>query len=334
MRPTMRGTSLLVLLAMGCGTDELGLEPVTIAFASPAPGSSHMRTTLGETGALVANVPVALEVGGEVARITLRAGERELGEVTEDRYAAANAQVGASGLATLSAVAFDDAGGELATASVEVNIIDPEVADCQGWLDLYQLDYMVGPSNPGIENPITVKTPINGVNYRYNGNTEQRKTLYGDCALMKSLAEGAPIMREAGIVEFVDIGVYNYRCIDQSKTPPNCTLSQHAYAKAIDIAGFMTGDGTKYSVLTDWVIDADDNTCGGDTEGGKDTFLHDVICKLKAADVWNIVLTPNYNSAHRNHFHVDLTAGSDFIERTLAGMREHDPSISDALRDE
>jgi hypothetical protein len=34
-----------------------------------------------------------------------------------------------------------------------------------------------------------------------------------------------------------------------------------------------------------------------------------------ADQVWNIALTPNYNAAHRDHFHVDLTAGSDFIRR-------------------
>ena len=29
--------------------------------------------------------------------------------------------------------------------------------------------------------------------------------------------------------------------------------------------------------------------------------------------MWNIVLTPNYNADHRNHFHVDLTPGADLI---------------------
>ena len=27
------------------------------------------------------------------------------------------------------------------------------------------------------------------------------------------------------------------------------------------------------------------------------------------------MLTPNYNADHRDHFHVDLTTGSDFIRR-------------------
>ena len=51
------------------------------------------------------------------------------------------------------------------------------------------------------------------------------------------------------------------------------------------------------------------------TEPGPDTWLHDTMCELKAARVWNIVLTPNYNADHRGHFHVDLTAGADYIRK-------------------
>ena len=58
------------------------------------------------------------------------------------------------------------------------------------------------------------------------------------------------------------------------------------------------------------------------------TELHQLICELKAAGVWNIVLTPNYNDAHRNHFHVDLTTDSDFIKRVAS-----DPSLTIPLLD-
>jgi hypothetical protein len=43
-----------------------------------------------------------------------------------------------------------------------------------------------------------------------------------------------------------------------------------------------------------------------------------VICALKQAGTWNIVLTPNYNADHRNHFHVDLTDGANTIKREAA----------------
>ena len=309
----MRNSCFLWLLAAGCTVESSG--PASVAFVSPAPASTHVRDQLSSAGALVASIGVELDLGGDIARVTIAHGDIELGDATGGQLAA---ELAATGAVTLTATAYDDAGTSLATAAVDIAIADPMVADCKSWLDLYGLDYAVGPDKAGVADPITAQVPINGVSYRYSGNTDPRKTLYGDCTLMLSLAQAAPILRRHGIVELVDIGVYNYRCIGGG-TPPNCAngVSQHAYAKAIDIAGFTAGDGTEYSVLTDWVIDAGGMTCTAETEGGKDTFLHDVICELKNADVWNIVLTPNYNADHRNHFHVDLTAGSDFIKRTL-----------------
>jgi len=86
-----------------------------------------------------------------------------------------------------------------------------------------------------------------------------------------------------------------------------------------DTANMIAVASAHYSVLKDWVIDST-ATCTADTANDKDAFLHAVICQLKAAGVWNIVLTPNYNADHRNHFHVDLTKGSDFIKRAHEGL--------------
>ena len=302
---------LVVGWSTGCTAE---VETASLSFVSPPSGSSHTRDQLASTGALVANVGVEVDVGGDVARVEISAGDVVLGDLADQKLAAQLAQ---SGPVTLTATAYAADGKELLAATVDINVVDPMVTDCHGWLDLYQLDYSAGPANQGIADPITVTLPLNGVAYRYSGNAAQRKTLYGDCQLMKSLAQAAPIVRAHDVQEIIDIGIYNYRCIDQTKTPPNCTMSQHAYAKAIDLAQLVTGDGTHYSVLTDWVIDST-ATCMSDTSNDKDAFLHKVICELKAADVWNIVLTPNYNADHRNHFHVDLTNGADFIEkRTL-----------------
>jgi hypothetical protein len=300
---------IAVVAASGCSVE---VEVASLSFVSPAPGSSHVRDQLAVSGGLVANVGAEVEAGGDVARVALSAGDVQLGDLVDGKLPL---EFAAPGPVTLTAIGFADDGTELISAAVDITIDDPAVADCQGWLDLYHLDYTTGPTNLGIEDPITVTLPLNGVGYRYSGNTTPRKTLYGDCTLMKSLAQAAPIVRAHDVTEIVDIGIYNYRCIDQTKTPPNCTMSQHAYAKAIDIAELVTSDGTHYSVLDDWVIDTT-ATCSAETSNDKDSFLHTVICALKADAVWNIVLTPNYNDAHRNHFHVDLTNDSDFIKRT------------------
>ena len=105
----------------------------------------------------------------------------------------------------------------------------------------------------------------------------------------------------------------DFLLIDHLKLP-EINIPQHAFAKAIDIAGWTTGGGEYASVNDDWEIDPEDEpTCEAETETEKDRLLHEVICELKAARVWNIVLTPNYNAAHRDHFHVDLKEGSDYI---------------------
>jgi hypothetical protein len=306
----MRSALVLVMVVLGCGTEE---PPPSVTFTSPTPGTSFTRDQLADTGSFVASVGMTLDIVGEPDHVAITAGDLALGNA--DDAGALTAQFDSLGPVTLTATAVDKAGMPLATATVDINIAEPQVADCQGWLDLYKLDFTTGPANLGIADPVTVNLPLNGVAFRYSGNTSDRKTLYGDCTLMKSLAQAAPILRANDITKITDIGIYNYRCIDQTKTPPNCSMSQHAYAKAIDIAEFVSSTDTHYSVLNDWVIDTSGTTCTASTENEKDALLHKVICELKAASVWNIVLTPNYNSAHRNHFHVDLTTDSDFIKR-------------------
>ena len=189
-------------------------------------------------------------------------------------------------------------------------------ADCKAALAFHGVTFTEGGASPGIADPISAQVPIGGITYRVLGANNPRQMIYGDCTLVRSLAEAAPILAARGIVEVADLGIYNYRCIGGG-TPPNCPngISQHAYAKAIDIAGVTDAAGAFFSVNDDWVIDPNaEETCAAPTEPGKDQFLHELICALKAARVWSIVLTPNYNADHRNHFHVDLTPASDFIE--------------------
>ena len=305
--------ALVWLVVLGCGAEEV--EAPSVAFITPAPSTTFTRDQLADSGSLVASVGMTLDIGGAPDHVAITAGDLALGNA--DDAGALTAQLGSLGPLTLTASALDKDGMVLATATVDITIDAPQVADCHAWLDLYHLDYTTGPANLGIADPITVTLPLNGVAYRYSGNTSDRKTLYGDCVLMRSMAEAAPILRAHDVTKIVDIGIYNYRCIDQTKTPPNCSMSQHAYARAIDLAELVKTDDTHYSVLNDWVIDTSGATCTAATANEKDAFLHQVICELKAASVWNIVLTPNYNSDHRNHFHVDLTEGSDFIKRTI-----------------
>jgi hypothetical protein len=75
--------------------------------------------------------------------------------------------------------------------------------------------------------------------------------------------------------------------------------SEHATANAIDVAGFRLEDGSRISVLGDWHGD-----------GARAAFLRDVrdgACRLFAT-----VLSPDYNQAHRDHFHFDQAERGQF----------------------
>ncbi len=287
-------------------------EPA-LTIVAPAEGSVFARESLSTVGALVAEVPVSIEKVGPIERIEVLAGDTLAGE--SDQVVATLAQ---DGPVAIRVIGYDSDGDAVAEATVGVIVEAPQADDCYGWLDLYLLDYERGPNNEGVDLPVTVTTPINGMVYRYFYNDDPRASFFMHCELALALAKAAPIMRERDIVEVLDIGVYNYRCIGREGEPPDCPqgISQHAYAKAIDLAGFTTSNDEFYSVNDDWVIDGDgESTCGAATEGPKDEFLHEIICTMKAEGVWNIALTPNYNAGHRNHFHVDLKTGSDFIKR-------------------
>jgi hypothetical protein len=69
--------------------------------------------------------------------------------------------------------------------------------------------------------------------------------------------------------------------------------SEHATANALDVSGFVLSDGTRITVLQDW------------REGArKAAFLRDV--HAGSCRFFDVVLGPDYNDAHRDHFHVDM----------------------------
>ncbi|HEY0503386.1 MAG TPA: extensin family protein [Lysobacter sp.] len=82
--------------------------------------------------------------------------------------------------------------------------------------------------------------------------------------------------------------------------------SQHATADAIDIAAFVLDDGRKISVQADW-SDADAQgdaaTAGATPRARFLQALHDGAC-----DYFDVVLGPDYNRSHADHFHFDRGA--------------------------
>jgi hypothetical protein len=71
---------------------------------------------------------------------------------------------------------------------------------------------------------------------------------------------------------------------------PNATRSRHATAEAFDVAGFVLENGERIRIVNDW-------------SNEHAAFLHEV--RDGACRFFDGVLSPDYNAAHRDHFHLD-----------------------------
>ncbi|MCP5396478.1 MAG: extensin family protein [Sphingomonadaceae bacterium] len=73
--------------------------------------------------------------------------------------------------------------------------------------------------------------------------------------------------------------------------------SAHARAEAIDVAAFVLEDGRRISVVGDW-------SNGTEAERQFLRVVHQSACKR-----FGTVLGPQYNAAHRDHFHLEQGGG-------------------------
>lgn len=89
------------------------------------------------------------------------------------------------------------------------------------------------------------------------------------------------------------LGTYNCRDIGGGLGETLRRRSQHATANAIDVSGFVLADGRRITLLRHW-----------DGEGAEARFLRAV--RDRSCRFFRVVLGPDYNTAHADHFHLDM----------------------------
>jgi hypothetical protein len=151
------------------------------------------------------------------------------------------------------------------------------------------------------------------------------------CLLAEKLTRFARRAHALGVTDIVHLGIYNYRCIGGGSPDGHaCKVSQHAYGRAIDLASFKTATGT-FVVKSDWTK-RPPPTCAATGGSAKDQFLRALVCDGGKAAGFNIMLTPNYNAAHHDHFHADGTPGANFTrggEPNASGIDPTTPDLGD-----
>lgn len=93
------------------------------------------------------------------------------------------------------------------------------------------------------------------------------------------------------VVRIETMGTFSCRNINGGQSGK---LSEHAFGNAVDVSAFILKDGRRISVLSGWN--------GTSDERAFLRRLHQSACKR-----FGTVLGPDYNNAHANHFHFDMS---------------------------
>jgi len=98
----------------------------------------------------------------------------------------------------------------------------------------------------------------------------------------------------ARVARIVQGGTYSCR-----KMARFALVSEHSYANAIDIRGFVLDDGRHVTVKQHFgALDAEPNSAAS-------RFLRSVAHRAFDDEVFSVVLTPYWDALHADHFHLD-----------------------------
>ncbi len=167
----------------------------------------------------------------------------------------------------------------------------------------------------GMTAPIRFTGPINGVVFRTDLLESERATSpyeVFDCRLALALDDFSRILHAEGITEAVLSSAY--RPPPRSASPDDEQGKRHAGGLAVDIHRFAREDGTWLKVERDFHGRIGTKVCARAAAAPSHitpeaALLRRLVCRASEQRLFQLVLTPNYDRAHRNHFHLGLTAG-------------------------
>jgi hypothetical protein len=185
---------------------------------------------------------------------------------------------------------------------------------CLAELDARKFPYeRVAEPQSNVETPLRFTGPIRGVTFdlTYRAQRDPKaKAAIADCRLALAVDDLAAILAKQGIVRAEYLSMYRPNRFSRPGL-------RHTSALAMDLATIQHADGTTYSVRFDF-HGAGGRTCGeGARKPRRDTpgalLLRRIACGAAEMGSFNLVLTPNYDWGHRDHFHLEVRTGIRWV---------------------
>ncbi len=158
----------------------------------------------------------------------------------------------------------------------------------------------------GVATPIRLTGAVGGVRYRASDRREIHELM--DCRLAVALVRFSRMLRHLGINEVLHYSTYRPPSSSAAARQPLQT--RHPGGMAIDAAWFVRDDGQRFNVERDFHGHRGRVVCGPDArvphhEGAR--LLRSIACDSARRGLFHVILTPNHNYEHRNHFHLEVT---------------------------
>jgi hypothetical protein len=185
----------------------------------------------------------------------------------------------------------------------------PAVPPDQACLDLLRgrgVAFSEGPPLNGVRTPVTV----HGDRFTPRLSPRGARPAQMDCRLALALVEARPVFQNLGITSLEYSAAYHYRNRRRSNQ-----LSQHAAGLAIDVHAFRTAH-REYDVARvferrggRWKVSPPGpgwfQSCVGRPRTSGGTVLRRLACRLRLEENFRIILTPDDDRDHRDHFHIE-----------------------------
>jgi hypothetical protein len=182
-----------------------------------------------------------------------------------------------------------------------------DAGSCLAALDELGVEYRKA-KRRGIEIGVEVRGPLGGVEYRsYN-----RDPLILDCSLVFSLARAGDIFRAHGVERVNYSSAYQRRNIRGTSRP-----SRHSFGLAIDVHTLALAGGERFATVKhDYEQGLGDSwDCVGEPLTELGAMMRAVDCQLTGSGLFRILLSPDYDADHYNHFHLEALPWGERADR-------------------
>ena len=184
---------------------------------------------------------------------------------------------------------------------------------CEAELERRSIPFTRVDEARGVLAPVRLRGALHGVTFHTGVPEADRSSSpweIVDCRLALALDDFAAQLAKHDITQVIHFSIYRPPV---ASWPGGKLASRHPGGLAIDAGVFVKRDGTRLQVERDFHGRIGAHTCGPGTGPHPATpeavELRSIVCDAAQAHLFNVELTPDYNRPHRNHFHLEVTAG-------------------------